>query len=362
MRWVGFALLGVFAAACGQGDETGAAGAQVIDGAAAKPDAGSAVGRAAEGARAWSGPAGVLAGECSDEELAPVGACVAAACPGLSGPEFANCAITFCQDEIFSVSSECLTCLAENQNTSAEEILAICGGDPPPPPPPEAACSLDEFDPLEACAIENCDGLEGDALASCALQFCGPEIGALSFECLNCVSGQINAGGGIDSVFDVCVAGEPPPPPPPESACVADEMDAITACVLLQCGKLQGNQLISCSLARCIDVLTSVSGECVNCMFANAGGALPGVIAACGPDAEPPPPPPPPPPACTPEELGPIEACVTAACPGLSGPELSSCALSFCQDEILSASSECLNCLSANQNGTIEEIAEACGN
>jgi hypothetical protein len=353
VRLISFALLGVVASACGQGDESGGQIAQAIDGAPTRDGAGAAAARerATEGGRAWSGPADVLAGESSDEELDPIEACVAAACPGLSGPEFAACAINSCQSQIFNVSSPCLGCLADNQNTSIEVIVAICGSDPPPPPP-TAACTVEEFTPLEVCAIEHCDGLSGGPLVSCALQFCSSEFGGLSAECTSCASQHV--GEGIEGVIDACVAVDPPPPPP--LGCTGDEIDLLAACVLMQCGKLKGSQLISCTLAYCNPVLGSVSSECANCMVQNAEGALPGVIAACGPEAEPPPPA-----ACTPDEIGPIETCVTAACPGLSGSELLTCALNFCQGEIVSVSSVCLNCLSAHQDGTIEEIVEACG-
>jgi hypothetical protein len=266
-RFVGLALLG--AVACGQGDEAGERPEQAARAASL---------RQPEPTAAPTSRADELnASACDAEEMFTVEACLSANCPGLSGPEFSACALTFCEEEIFDVSGVCQQCLFEHQNENLEQLVEACGSDQPPPPPPTHTCTAEELPPLEACANEHCEGLAGNELLTCAFQFCQQEVFATSVECRDCLSQNVD--GGIEGAVEVCGPETTPEP----SACSSGELDPLVLCGIVQCGKQRGPALINCALARCGDEVAAVSPACSSCMVSNADGAIPGVIEACGP-------------------------------------------------------------------------------
>ena len=66
-------------------------------------------------------------------------------------------------------------------------------------------CTQEEVDPLEACVRAQCDVPPGE-LTSCALGMCGDEVGAVSTECLSCITGVIGDVD-IDAVVAACGPG-----------------------------------------------------------------------------------------------------------------------------------------------------------
>lgn len=145
--------------------------------------------------------------------------------------------------------------------------------------PDGSDCTADEIDSVEACVGPACPGLTGAGLIGCALEFCGPQVNAVSGICLACLAD--GAGGGVEGLANACGPGGSPPPPP-DPACTSSELGPIEACVQLQCGRLQGQSLVSCALGLCEAVVLSASDDCGTCLMQNASGGFFEAANACG--------------------------------------------------------------------------------
>jgi len=69
------------------------------------------------------------------------------------------------------------------------------------------ACTTAESDPLLACMDTNCPGVPAGEVASCALDHCRAEFGALNAICVNCI--VANIGKEVSEIIDLCKSGSP---------------------------------------------------------------------------------------------------------------------------------------------------------
>jgi endonuclease/exonuclease/phosphatase family metal-dependent hydrolase len=68
------------------------------------------------------------------------------------------------------------------------------------PGPP--ACTDAESDPLAECIAEKCPNTPASEIAGCALEFCNPEFGGLSPDCVDCV--VANIGKEVEEILSIC--------------------------------------------------------------------------------------------------------------------------------------------------------------
>jgi endonuclease/exonuclease/phosphatase family metal-dependent hydrolase len=64
---------------------------------------------------------------------------------------------------------------------------------------------------------------------------------------------------------------------------------------------------------------------------------------------------------CTTEQLAPLLACTRKHCAGLRDEELAACVVRHCATYALTIAPSCVNCMTHNIDGTIEEMVARCG-
>jgi hypothetical protein len=132
------------------------------------------------------------------------------------------------------------------------------------------------------------------------------------------------------------------------ASCQAGELDRVLSCVQPACDGLTGHELEWCALEHCSKEIFDLTTSCQSCLSGHEDEGIEGIKAACHT------------PACTLAEYEPVGACVKTHCGDLSAPQLESCALSKCGEELGAISSPCLGCLIDNEDAGLEGIEKAC--